>query len=588
MPRSCKRVKTSHVGALPRPDWLPIQGELPQPPDYAKKLHDATVEIMQKQLDVGLDEINDGELGRRGYAAAARQRLSGLCPPKAAEVGSCTAAIAYLPEGLEDLREELRRVQAAAQELGVPMERVFFSSPSPGTLANFFGNEFYKTQEEYIDALGAAMATEYRAIQEAGFKLQVDCPDLAMGRHTRFAQKPLSEFLKAAKYHVQVMNQALDGLDCSNIRMHVCWGNSPGPHDVALADIAELVLSAKPRFISIEACNPGHAHEHEVWKTVKVPADKVLMPGVLDTTTAHVEHHRLVTQRLQAYAMSGGCVMACTDCGFADPKLKDVAYSKMASMAKGAAALAAEPYAVARCKDMALDVALSAASPGEPSTMVLGRLANLREPMIPGSYGYTMNYNTTALGKGSALQPRSNVAIFVPLDGPYEFAYGSKGQHKVTLRAGDLIVVPAGVNHSYKSTEENQSRILAILPGRPSGTGDEPEVPFKEATAEDGKGYVLAHDSSCRYLMSSCDGSLEFSWLRLARGKIQELPSSETVAVVLKGVVCCGERLGPLDVVKQPAFLSAAQDSLVLLIKSSLPHDMDFNFDQVQCEKLPA
>ncbi|CAJ1434401.1 unnamed protein product [Effrenium voratum] len=241
------------------------------------------------------------------------------------------------------------------------------------------------------------------------------------------------EFLKAAKYHVQVMNQALEGLDCSKIRMHVCWGNSPAPHDVALADIAALVLSAKPRFISFEACNPGHAHEHEVWKTVKVPADKVLMPGVLDTTTAHVEHHRLVTQRLQAYAMSGDCVMACTDCGFADPKLKDVAYSKMASMAKGAAALAAEPYAVARCKDMALDVALSAASPGEPSTMVLGRLANLREPMIPGSYGYTMNY-TTALGKGSALQRRSNVAIFVPLDGPYEFAYGSKGQHKAMDR----------------------------------------------------------------------------------------------------------------------------------------------------------
>lgn len=371
------------MGSLPRPQWLvPIlRGEEAPPPDYEERLHKATVDVMKKQLDAGVDELNDGELGRRDYVTSARQRMSGfggqaqaaaasdlvemtdyskklegrkglLTLTKNTEVttASCTSPITYTKEGLEDLQKEMNRVKAAAEELGIPIGRVFFSSPSPGTLANFFGNEFYDSHEAYVRALAAAMKTEYKAIHEAGFRLQVDCPDLAMGRHTRFKEASLEEFQTAARLHVEAMNESLKDLDNSKVRMHVCWGNYPGPHhhDVALADIAEIVMSASPKYISIEACNPGHAHEYEVWNNVKIPADKVLMPGVLDTTTAHIEHPRLVAQRLEAYAKAvGGMdrVLACTDCGFSTAAgalnlTEDIVYMKMASMVKGAATLA--------------------------------------------------------------------------------------------------------------------------------------------------------------------------------------------------------------------------------------------------------
>lgn len=372
-------VLTTHVGSLPRPAWLVpiVRGEQPPPADYEKKLHEATVDVMRKQMDAGLHEINDGELGRRDYVTAARQRMSGfggraqaasasdlvemkdysaklegrkglltLTTKTEVTTASCTEAITYTAEGVEDLQKEIKRVQAAAKELGVPLSRVFFSSPSPGTLANFFGNEFYNSHEEYVDALANAMSTEYKAIAEAGFKLQIDCPDLAMGRHTRFKDKTLVEFQKAAQHHVDAMNKAIEGLDASNVRMHVCWGNYPGPHnhDVPLADIAEIIVSAAPKFISIEACNPGHAHEHVDWRSVKVPEEKVFLPGVLDTTTSHIEHPRLVAQRLEQYADAlGGVdrVMACTDCGFSTAAgalnlTEDIVWHKMTSMVRGA------------------------------------------------------------------------------------------------------------------------------------------------------------------------------------------------------------------------------------------------------------
>mmetsp|Transcript_13232 Transcript_13232/g.35564 ORF Transcript_13232/g.35564 Transcript_13232/m.35564 type:complete len:939 (+) Transcript_13232:75-2891(+) len=673
LPQARKRVRTTHVGSLPRPDWLVpiVRGEQAPPPDYAKRLHEATVEVMQKQLDAGLDEINDGELGRRDYVTAARQRMSGfggkgqaaaaadlvemkdfseklegrkglltLTEKTEVTTASCNSPVAYTPEGFDDLHVEMNRVKAAAQELGVPMSRVFFSSPSPGTLANFFGNEFYETHEEYVGALAAAMATEYKAIHEAGFKLQVDCPDLAMGRHTRFAKRSLAEFQKAARFHVEVMNKALEGLDSSKIRMHVCWGNYPGPHhhDVALADIAEIIMSASPKFISIEACNPGHAHEHEVWKNVKVPADKVLMPGVLDTTTSHIEHPRLVAQRLQAYAQAvGGMdrIMACTDCGFSTAAgalnlTRDIVYSKMASMVKGAASLAdSSSKKVAKLSDMTeLDCALlDAWMPGHErtTTLLMGHIVTNTNsvPHLGDAYGYNLTYNAMASQKGNALHRHPSIEIFVNLDAPFEFAYGKHGQHKVTLQVGDAIAVPAGVTHSYKNVMDGHpsqpGRILTVLPGRPSITWDDgvvararkmgakcsdtgilipegslgPEAlaalaqmeqsPTAEtdATEEDGKAYVVRHDSGSELRLESDDGWLELSWLRLNRGRVVELdPRVETVAVVIYGSVCCGENLQALDAVKQPSFFSAAEDSLVLLIKSSLPHDMDFFFGE--------
>merc|ERR1712217_517358 len=206
-------------------------------------------------------------------------------------------------------------------------------------------DDFFKDHTKYVEALGQAMKSEYEAIYKAGFILQVDCPDLAMGRHTRFKDCSLEEFRTAAKTHVRVMNEAVADIPADRMRMHVCWGNYPGPHhhDVALADIIDVVVTAKPKYLSIEACNPGHGHEWEVFQTAKFPEDKVLMPGVLDTTTSHIEHPRLVAQRLMNYVRLVGPehVMACTDCGFSTAAgamnvPTEIVYAKLQSMVKGA------------------------------------------------------------------------------------------------------------------------------------------------------------------------------------------------------------------------------------------------------------
>jgi len=180
---------------------------------------------------------------------------------------------------------------------------------------------------------------------KAGFSVQVDCPDLAMGRHTAFKEQSLEEFKKTAALHVEVLNEALVNIPAEQCRVHVCWGNYPGPHDadVPLAEMAHTILSVKPKFISLEACNPGHAHEWEVFQTVKLPENKVLLPGVLDTTTAHIEHPRLIAQRLLNYIRLVGVerVMACTDCGFSTAAgavnvVEELVWKKMRSMVEGA------------------------------------------------------------------------------------------------------------------------------------------------------------------------------------------------------------------------------------------------------------
>jgi 5-methyltetrahydropteroyltriglutamate--homocysteine methyltransferase len=223
------------------------------------------------------------------------------------------------------------------------------------------------------------MAVEYKTIQEAGLILQVDCPDLGMGRHTKHQDKTLEEFKNVAKWHVKVLNEATASLDASRLRMHVCWGNYPGPHDcdVPLKEIANIVMEAKPGLVSVEACNPGHAHEHEVWgkPNVNVPDKKVFLPGVIDTTSCHVEHPELVKQRLRQYvvalrqaknkrkrendtapedpaAKQARCrpyvpIMACTDCGFgtaagANNLSRDLVFKKIAAMCRGAKLLEEE------------------------------------------------------------------------------------------------------------------------------------------------------------------------------------------------------------------------------------------------------
>lgn len=269
-----------------------------------------------------------------------------ICSTRTRILIACSGPITFTAEGRADLEAEIERVVAAAKAASLPLDRVFFSSPSPGTLATFFDDDYYHDHSKYVAALGAAMKTEYEMIAAAGLCLQVDCPDLAMGRHTRFKALSLAEFQKAARVNVEVMNAAVASIPPESMRMHVCWGNYPGPHhhDVPLAEIISIVLEAKPKYLSIEACNPGHGHEWEVFKDVALPADKVLMPGVLDTTTSHIEHPRLIAQRLMNYVRLVGAdrVMACTDCGFSTAAgalnvPTDIVYAKLAAMVKGAA-----------------------------------------------------------------------------------------------------------------------------------------------------------------------------------------------------------------------------------------------------------
>jgi 5-methyltetrahydropteroyltriglutamate--homocysteine methyltransferase len=236
--------------------------------------------------------------------------------------------------------DNLRAATADAQA-----SDVFMTAASPGVIALFLSNSYYPNREAYLAAIADAMREEYAAIVDAGFVLQVDCPDLAMGRHIQFAEASLEDFRRQAALNVEALNHALDGLPTERLRMHLCWGNYEGPHhrDVALRDIIDIVLSARPSMISLEAANPRHAHEWRVFEDVRLPSGKVLIPGVVDSTNNYVEHPELIAQRLLNYARLVGAdnVMAGTDCGFGtfvgrsrvDPQ---ITWAKFQSMAEGA------------------------------------------------------------------------------------------------------------------------------------------------------------------------------------------------------------------------------------------------------------
>jgi len=227
----------------------------------------------------------------------------------------------------------------------VKAEDAFLTAASPGVISLFFRNDHYGSHEAYLHAIADAMKHEYEAVAKAGLVLQVDCPDLAMGRHIQFAGLTVDEFRKMARLHVEALNHALSNIPPDQLRMHLCWGNYEGPHhyDVPLADIIEIVFAARPHGVSFEAANPRHAHEWKLFERVKLPAGKVIIPGVLDSTTNFIEHPELIAERIARYARLVGRenVIAGTDCGFGtwvgqaavDP---DVVWAKLASMAEGA------------------------------------------------------------------------------------------------------------------------------------------------------------------------------------------------------------------------------------------------------------
>jgi 5-methyltetrahydropteroyltriglutamate--homocysteine methyltransferase len=254
----------------------------------------------------------------------------------------CRGPIAY--EHRELLERDLATLKAALE--GVDVAGAFMNAPSPGIIALFQPNEFYGSLDEYLEAIAEAMRVEYEAIVDAGVVLQIDAPDMAMGRHIMYRDRSDDEFVAGATRHVEALNHALRNVPGDRVRFHVCWGNYEGPHhlDIGLEKIVDLVLRAKPDLILFEAANPRHAHEWTVWRNTAIPEEKVLVPGVLDTTTNFIEHPELVAERICRFADIVGSdrVIAGTDCGFGTwagfgPIDPTICWAKLRSLAEGAA-----------------------------------------------------------------------------------------------------------------------------------------------------------------------------------------------------------------------------------------------------------
>ncbi len=372
MQRSTECFLTTHTGSLPRPADLirmMFAKEEGVPVDraaLADRIHSAVAETVRRQIESGIAIVNDGEMSKPSYATYVKDRLNGFggashplqyrdlvdFPEMAKRVfgdpgrsrrrtPACDGPISVRdPRAVET---DIENLQAAAGE--TKAERVFMTAASPGVISLFFHNEYYPSHEAYLFAIADAMRSEYEAIARAGVTLQVDCPDLGMGRHIQFADLSLDEFQKMARLHVEALNHALANVPPDRSRLHLCWGNYEGPHhyDVPLADIIDIVFTARPNGISFEAANPRHAHEWKLFEQVRLPEGKVLIPGVLDSTTNFIEHPDLVAERIARYARLVGRenVVAGTDCGFGtwvgqaavDP---DIAWAKLAAMTDGA------------------------------------------------------------------------------------------------------------------------------------------------------------------------------------------------------------------------------------------------------------
>jgi 5-methyltetrahydropteroyltriglutamate--homocysteine methyltransferase len=347
MQRSIDRILTTHVGSLPRDQnvvELLFKKEQQEPYDldeFDRVMSDAVSRVVRRQIEIGVDAVSDGETSKIGYATYIKDRLSGFGGDSPRQIAldlqdypefrsrmavfagrqtfkrqSCVGKIEYT--GWPDLEKDLARFAAALKRH--PAMDGFLNAASPGVVSAFQPNRFYATHEAYVEAIGEAMKFEYEAIVNAGFVLQLDCPDLAMARHTGFQDLTEAEFLKRAEHQLEVLNHAVHNIPAQSMRMHVCWGNYEGPHDhdIALEKIIALILKAKPAAIQFEASNPRHAHEWVVWKEASIPEEKILIPGLLTSTSNYVEHPELVAQRICQFAEIVGRerVIAGTDCGF--------------------------------------------------------------------------------------------------------------------------------------------------------------------------------------------------------------------------------------------------------------------------------
>ena len=374
MRTSTDRILTTHVGSLPRPDdvaeglFARERGALDDSAAFERAVERAVADAVGKQAALGLDIVSDGEMSKISYATYVKDRLTGFdgdSPRNApadleafprflqrqAKGGGtptyrrpqCVGPIAVKDEG--PLARDLANMKAAL-ESAAPQAEGFMNAASPGVIALFQPNTFYATQDAYLAALADAMASEYRAIIAQGLVLQIDSPDLGLGRHVLFKGQSEAEYVRACEAHVEALNAALAGLPKDRIRLHVCWGNYEGPHhcDAPIDLVMGLALKAHVGAVLFEGANPRHAHEWTYFRDHPVPDDLILVPGVIDSTTNFIEHPELVAQRIETYARLVGRerVIAGCDCGFAtfagfgavDP---DIAWAKLGALADGAA-----------------------------------------------------------------------------------------------------------------------------------------------------------------------------------------------------------------------------------------------------------
>ncbi|WP_424833027.1 cobalamin-independent methionine synthase II family protein [Ruegeria sp.] len=367
-------IKTTHVGSLPRTqrvvDFI-FARENDKPydaADFDACMADAVSETVRKQVEAGVDIVSDGETSKISYATYVKDRYTGFSgdSPRNAPADlkmfpgflerlandggtpqyarpMCTGQVRSKGQG--ELEKDIANLKAAMKQHEAA--RGFMNAASPGVISLFLQNDFYPTREAYLAALADAMKEEYETIVSAGLDLQLDCPDLALSRHMLFNDLSDEDFLKIADMHVEALNHALQNVPQDRVRVHICWGNYEGPHccDIAMDKVFGTLMATKSRYVLFETSNPRHAHEWTVFRARKaeIPEDKILVPGVVDTTTNFVEHPELVAQRIERFTDIVGSdrVIAGSDCGFGtfagfgavDPQ---IAYAKLAALCEGA------------------------------------------------------------------------------------------------------------------------------------------------------------------------------------------------------------------------------------------------------------
>ena len=370
-----KKILVTHVGSLPRKQevvdfiFARENNQKYNQDDFDNVMNKAVLETVKKQVDSGVDIVSDGETSKISYATYVKDRYNGFSgdsprnPPadlklfpsflkRLADDGGtptyarpmCTDRVSS--KGQVDLNKDIFNLKTAMKICNV--SRGFMNAASPGVISLFLQNQFYSSREEYLAALADVMKTEYETITGSGLYLQLDCPDLALSRHMLFNDLSDDEFLKIADLHIETLNYALRDIPEEKVRVHICWGNYEGPHccDIDMNKVFSTLMKAKAQFLLFETSNPRHAHEWEVFKNRKseIPDNKILVPGVVDTTTNFIEHPELVRQRIERFINIVGedRVVAGTDCGFGtfagfgavDP---EIAYAKLSTLSEGAA-----------------------------------------------------------------------------------------------------------------------------------------------------------------------------------------------------------------------------------------------------------